>query len=142
MQLYFQTVNVWRLGRSENVPNKCKTVKRNCIPIIRQHCFQKGTPIPWCPIICRVLALQTVIQASVFKDMLHKISSAMSQFPGLCRYFPRWGQGSCKASGIIRLRNALSLHKLIHSPHKHATREHLKQDTTSVTRSQSKPCDF
>lgn len=58
--------------------------------------------------------------------MLRKISSALSQFPGLCRYFPRWGQGSYKASSIIRLRNALSLHKLIHSPHKHATSEHLK----------------
>lgn len=87
-----------------------------------------------------MLALQTVIQTNVFKkDMLHKISSALSQFPGLGRYFPRWGQGSFKASGIIRLRNALSLHKLIHSSHKHATTEHLKQHTTNVTRSQSKP---
>lgn len=79
-----------------------------------------------------------VNHASVFKDMLHKIISALSQFPGLCRYFPRWGQSSFKASSIIRLRNALSLHKLIHSLHKHATNEHLKQHTTNTTFLQNK----
>lgn len=67
---------------------------------------------------------------SVFKDRLHNISSALSQFPGLCRYFPRWGQSSFKASRIIRSRNASPLHKLIHCPHKHATSEHLIQHTT------------